>query len=155
MQAYTDESTAKEQLGKNVVFQVMINKYFLNEIGDRKIYLFPDLGDLGDAMSNYLYHQDDLYERGTLPPGLWITATVATDVGADTEAIEDSAPNNGIWNAAKNLLRGGCALCGVTVGPDGKDLKRCERCQAVRYCCRNHQRLHWKQGGHKEQCATS
>jgi hypothetical protein len=43
-----------------------------------------------------------------------------------------------------------CAWCG-----DGKDgnLRVCGACKHARYCCKEHQVLHWKQGGHKAECA--
>ncbi len=41
-----------------------------------------------------------------------------------------------------------CILCGVA-GPS-----RCARCKGPRYCSREHQSLHWK-NGHKEACSAS
>ncbi|KAI9207245.1 programmed cell death protein 2 [Polychytrium aggregatum] len=39
-----------------------------------------------------------------------------------------------------------CFVCGM----DGT--KRCAKCQVARYCSREHQLVHWNQGGHKQQC---
>jgi len=40
-----------------------------------------------------------------------------------------------------------CAVCGLPAP------NRCSRCSCVRYCCREHQALHWKLG-HRAQCAS-
>ena len=43
-----------------------------------------------------------------------------------------------------------CAHVGCTEA--GCKLK-CERCRRVFYCTEEHQRLHWKEGGHRKYCA--
>lgn len=51
------------------------------------------------------------------------------------------------WSAASVA----CALCGLPAP------HRCSRCRARRYCCREHQTLHWSLGGgggHKAECAA-
>lgn len=44
-----------------------------------------------------------------------------------------------------------CAMCGVDVLGKG----RCSGCQRVYYCSREHQRQHWKTGGHRKVCKGS
>jgi mitochondrial splicing suppressor protein 51 len=45
-----------------------------------------------------------------------------------------------------------CASCTKTPGP-GESLKRCAKCQTVRYCSRDCQKADWKQ--HKKTCAAN
>ena len=47
-----------------------------------------------------------------------------------------------------SLASGGCAQCGRTLR-----LRACTRCKVVRYCCRAHQKQHWK--AHKPECSAS
>jgi len=48
----------------------------------------------------------------------------------------------------KNLAgKRSCELC----GEKKKSLRQCARCESVWYCCRDHQKKHWK-AGHKKEC---
>ena len=46
-----------------------------------------------------------------------------------------------------------CAQCGIAPH-DGQSLLTCGRCHAVRYCSAVCQKTHWKDSGHKQQCAA-
>ena len=41
-----------------------------------------------------------------------------------------------------------CAVCGV----EAPGMSRCAGCREVHYCSREHQKQHWKAGGHREAC---
>lgn len=47
----------------------------------------------------------------------------------------------------------GCSWCGKAEGQgEGGGLLRCGRCKEARYCSRECQCRHWKQGGHRKDC---
>jgi len=43
-----------------------------------------------------------------------------------------------------------CLQCYSSTAPDGGPLKQCSRCRKVKYCCIEHQKLHWRK--HKRDC---
>ena len=44
-------------------------------------------------------------------------------------------------------------VCGATRTSNGSRLLVCSRCESVAYCCADeHQKIHWKSGGHKQEC---
>ena len=47
----------------------------------------------------------------------------------------------------------GVACAHVGCGEPGE--LKCARCLAVVYCSREHQKLHWKEGGHKRRCVPA
>jgi hypothetical protein len=75
MQNYSDTATAIECLENNVIFQLMINKFFKAGQEYGLAPNFPDEGLYGQGMTNYLIYKADLELRGSLPPGLIITAS--------------------------------------------------------------------------------
>jgi len=116
----------------------------------------------------------NLHNRGTLPPNFIYSASIA-DVPTNTLANNDTAAaaayavgnattavnNNtdssaGIRKLTKyvDVKKGKCAICGAKSNTDtaGGQLQECARCHSVVYCCREHQVLHWKKGGHKQEC---
>ena len=48
----------------------------------------------------------------------------------------------------------GRTIC-AHVGCDQPGELRCVRCKTVLYCSQEHQRLHWKEGGHKRHCTPA
>ena len=48
----------------------------------------------------------------------------------------------------------GGTIC-AHVGCDQLGELKCARCRAVLYCSQEHQRLHWKEGGHKRRCTPA
>ena len=48
----------------------------------------------------------------------------------------------------------GGTIC-AHVGCDQLGELKCARCRAVLYCSQEHQRLHWKEGGHKRHCTPA
>ena len=46
-----------------------------------------------------------------------------------------------------------CAHCGVLESED-TPLQQCARCKMVAYCSIEHQKKHWKHGGHKGECGA-
>ena len=161
MKNYSDVKSAIDAMENNVIFQLMINKFFQNGCRLRLIPKFSDDQAYGQGMANFYYYREDLNERGTLPPHFIITASVAAEVGTSGKTNEGSnqtlADAEGILNLSKDLRvkRSGCAICGKTSFTGGGILKECGKCKSVVYCCREHQLLHWKKGGHKQECAQS
>ena len=51
---------------------------------------------------------------------------------------------------ASYIERPRCAYCQVPHCLDGSKLLTCSRCKSARYCCKEHQKAHWKQ--HKKYC---
>ena len=49
---------------------------------------------------------------------------------------------------------GGGPIC-AHAGCDQHGELKCARCRAVLYCSQEHQRLHWKEGGHKRRCTPA
>ena len=164
MMNYTDKNSAIKAMESNILFQLMINKFFNGGTGSRTVPHFPNLGLYGEGMTNYILYQDDLRERGTLPPNFIYTASIANRSavavsGANSVNSENAESNNdpdgGISKLAKAVTtkKGSCAVCGSTTSTDtGGPLNECGRCHSVVYCCKDHQVLHWKKGGHKQEC---
>jgi len=101
---------------------------------------------------------------GRLPPAFIVTASVAevvVDGASNSDSVNTSAEIGGegaatnIKRTMKNLRiqKTSCAVCGATRCPNGGRLLVCSRCESVAYCCVEHQKIHWKSGGHKQQCA--
>ncbi len=98
---------------------------------------------------------------GRLPPAFIVTASVAENVdGAhNSDSGEDHAAAAAVTNTIERTMRNltikktSCAVCGATRCPNGSRLLVCSRCESVAYCCAEHQKIHWKSGGHKQQCS--
>lgn len=78
---------------------------------------------------------------------------VLTDAGVETLQSSDSTPGPSIGMlAAKDslLVPQQCAVCSVEQCSDGRKLRSCARCRVVFYCCKEHQKMHWKE--HKRVC---
>lgn len=155
MMNFNDEESAIRALECNVVFQVMISKFYDSGVGRRLATVFPSLDEYGRGLTNFMLFQDDLEERGTLPPGVIITASVAEPVsGSHDGPCTTTNEEESISRLSKYLERKAmvCAICGTTQRRDtAGSLFTCARCASVYYCCKEHQKLHWK-NGHKQEC---
>ena len=154
-----DKNGAIVAMENNIIFQLMINKFFKLGCGMRTIPKFENEGEYGLGMGNYYFYRMDLMERGTLPPNLMYTASIAKTSSPDNDngdqlLLADKIEQIDISKISKSLRRSrnGCAICGATRFKGGDKLKECP-CRSVVYCCRDHQILHWKKGGHKQECA--
>ena len=99
--------------------------------------------------------------EGTLPPGYtfdlprWDLARkyavrAAISPSFSVPFVEQSFEGNKIPNLAA-LYETGCRVCGKGKSDDGgKDLMKCGRCKAVRYCSAGCQKVDWKE--HKKVC---
>lgn len=171
MMNFTDKKSAIKAMESNIIFQLVVNKFFKVGTAPRFAPQFPNLGVYGKALTNYFIDQADLRERGTLPPNLIFSASIAdsatamlatnsTEAAAATVDNTTTADNNNSDSADIRKLtkyvhvkKGSCALCGATTSRDtGGRLQDCARCHSVVYCCKDHQTLHWKKGGHKQEC---
>lgn len=45
-----------------------------------------------------------------------------------------------------------CSVCNATTSEGGGHLRKCAGCGMVAYCCKEHQKAHWK-AQHKKECA--
>lgn len=73
--------------------------------------------------------------------------------GTGVKASYYSPPSNEeatLQDATNPHMSSGCAVCGVSLQPDGTKLFRCSRCKSVQYCSKEHQKKHWK--FHKMMC---
>ena len=107
------------------------------------------------GITNYLFYSKHMALTGDLPPAFIVTATIAADTGGSrSDNTEDFKADNDIQSTIKHLKikRTLCGVCGATRSTNGDPLSVCAKCQSVAYCCSEHQKLHWKQGGHKQQC---
>lgn len=165
MMNYTRDNinSAIKAMESNIIFQLMINKYFNDGTGQRSDPTFNTLGDHGRGMTNYNHYRSDLSVRGTLPPNIMCTGSIADNTAASATSITKDARNGGNNNNSAGIMKlsedltttkGNCAMCGATTQKDnGGPLFQCSRCNSVAYCCKDHQVLHWKKGGHKQECA--
>ena len=55
----------------------------------------------------------------------------------------------------EELMMGSVDRLCAHAGCDQPGKLRCVRCKAVFYCSEEHQRLHWKKGGHKRRCTPA
>jgi len=151
-----------DAMRKSVVLQLVINKFFDGQTGDLFICTVPGMDKYGQGITNFLFYTQHLSITGRLPPAFIVTASIAEVVDA---ASGDNGENNSAdsvdGNASTNLERtmrkltikkSSCAVCGATRSPNGTRLSVCSRCESVAYCCAEHQKIHWKSGGHKQQC---
>ena len=100
--------------------------------------------------------------EGTLPPGYtfdlprWDLAVkyavrAAISPSFSVPFVEQSFEGDNVTEPAA-LYESGCRVCGKGKSDDGgKGLLKCARCQAVRYCSAECQRVDWKE--HKKVCA--
>ena len=65
------------------------------------------------------------------------------------QSYESSDWMTQLHDAAAAQRKHTCAQCGVAEAVRG-DFKACARCRSVHYCCKEHQRAHWKT--HKATC---
>mmetsp|Transcript_26094 Transcript_26094/g.39486 ORF Transcript_26094/g.39486 Transcript_26094/m.39486 type:complete len:484 (-) Transcript_26094:68-1519(-) len=159
MENYSDTATAIERLENNVLFQLMINKFF-----DMRVACFgptfPQEGKYGSGMTNYWIYKACLESTGSLPPGMVLTASVARQQRmTDSNNANDNSTDEEIVDIIQmtrdlKFKKSKCAMCGATRSKTGGKLMQCTRCEAIVYCCREHQILHWK-NGHKQECAKT
>ena len=72
---------------------------------------------------------------------------------ASAPDLTPSAPNADAVAAADPLKERFCeGMCALGRCMGLNDLKGCSACNAVYYCCKDHQLEHWKGEGHKMVC---
>jgi hypothetical protein len=168
----------------NAILQLIINRYFTHECGEILVPVFPMLCEYGNGkqksllcqvatlttltshivslellgLTNYILYKQHLIMTGKVPPSFILTASVAQkshaisskDVGHGNDTVTDLERTIKSLQIKKTC----CALCGSTRSTNGVRLQVCSRCNSVAYCCLEHQKIHWKSGGHKQQCAV-
>mmetsp|Transcript_36897 Transcript_36897/g.75211 ORF Transcript_36897/g.75211 Transcript_36897/m.75211 type:complete len:468 (+) Transcript_36897:286-1689(+) len=151
-----------DAMRNSVILQLMINKFFNGQTGELLMHTFPAMNLYGSGITNFLFYTRHLSITGRLPPAFIVKASVAE--GVDGASISDSgnaSAENVEGDVSTNLERTmrkltirktSCAVCGATRSPTGTRLLVCSRCESVAYCCAEHQKIHWKSGGHKQQC---
>lgn len=131
------ESVA-DYLETSAVVQILLNRSFLCRVQ-------PKFQGMTPAQASVLK------DMNGIPKGIFIWATIAPDTGrGESVKLKRSSPLN-LWKVARQLKKAGCAVCGSKKTAAGEPLLECSRCRCTVYCCRDHQRLHWK-SGHKKRC---
>lgn len=152
-----DDIASIELMKNNIIMQLMVNKFFDESSGTRLFLAFLQQGMYGHGMGSFIYYSQQLELTGNLPLGFIVTTTVAKDVGRSKSGEHDDTEKDveGICCTIKSLKikRTSCAVCGSTRSISGESLSLCSKCKSVTYCCQEHQRIHWKKGGHKQQCS--
>eukprot|EP00956_Cyclotella_meneghiniana_P026465 scaffold57263_cov59-Cyclotella_meneghiniana.AAC.2 len=140
----------------SVILQLMINKFFDGQAGELLLYTFPMMDLYGSGITNFIFYNQHLSLTGRLPPAFIVTASVAKAVsGANENTIninENTSTNLERTMRKLKIRKASCAMCGATRCPSGTKLQVCSRCESVAYCCAEHQKIHWRSGGHKQQC---
>jgi len=164
-----DEEGAIIAMEQNIILQLLVNRIFTNENDLYILKPIPDYkkdGRFGEALRNQYVYRCDLMYHGTVPPGFIYDASIAkASVRSFPAAEKVAAGANQIGNELEKLdisdissalrrRRNGCAICGATRFKGGGKLRECMKCKSVVYCCREHQKLHWK-NGHKRECFPS
>jgi hypothetical protein len=83
-------------------------------------------------------------------------AALRSEIKLLERALEPTAPSNVLQDlatATTTTQAGACAACGSSSGASDAPLKRCSRCQSVKYCSALCQRTHWP--AHKASCAAA
>merc|ERR1719401_2343080 len=148
-------SATVHAMKNNVIFQLMVNKFFDGKTGELDCIAFPDMGEFGQGITNHLFYCQHMALTGKLPPAFIVTAKIAEGVSANrSDERKKSEAEHDIHRTMRYLKfkRSSCGVCGATRSTDGKSLSLCAKCRSVAYCCSEHQRFHWKRGGHKQQC---
>jgi len=110
----------------------------------------------GQVPANAVLVHHCLYGLVTADPASKITATRVNVHAMDQDeyygnvvVVPDASPT-----AAAPPSPDRCTHCGASAADlarDDRKLRRCSRCQRVRYCGRECQRAHWR-AGHKAEC---
>ncbi|XP_070568853.1 uncharacterized protein [Ptychodera flava] len=89
-----------------------------------------------------------LMKHGANPRATNDEGTTPLDLCQDEETRKLLHKANRKADEAKERKDASCAWC----GSEHSNLKKCARCHSVMYCRKECQVLHWKEGGHKEDC---
>ena len=149
-----DNPQTVDIMQNNIITQLMVNKFFDGETGSMMMLKFPQEDNYGNGIANYFFYNQHMTMTGRLPPAFIVTATIAKGIGIKSGDSTDDERMVDISRTIKSLKikRASCAICGVTRFSSGGHLATCSTCDSVAYCSREHQILHWKKGGHKQQC---
>jgi hypothetical protein len=58
------------------------------------------------------------------------------------------------FNPNPRALKGGPPACCACCGQPSLKLRKCSACKVAQYCSRECQAKHWKEGGHRRECAA-
>jgi hypothetical protein len=152
-----DNQLTVDAMQNNIITQLMVNKFFDGETGTLMMLKFPQEDqedEYGKGIENYFFYNQHMTMTGRLPPAFIVTATIAKGVGIKSGDSTDDERVVDISRTLKSLKfrHTSCAVCGATRSTNGGRLATCSTCDSVAYCSREHQILHWKKGGHKQQC---
>ena len=146
----------------SVILQLVINKFFDGQVPELLMVTFPGMKLYGQGITNYIFYTGHMEMTDRLPPAFIVTASVAEGVdgasngGRGNTSAETEGEVTNIERTMRSLMikKTACAVCGATKSTNGNRLSVCSRCESVAYCCAEHQKIHWKSGGHKQQCAV-
>jgi len=149
---FLSKHLVESNLENSVVFQLLIHIFFRHRTSRR----------VKSKNDDYCFTADELYDDAlasmregfdTTPQDIKLSAKVRETL--DIIGTEEDVFNVTLidpMKIAKSLNRNaGCATCGERTGSAGGDLLACKHCKGVLYCCRDHQRQHWKHE-HKKEC---
>eukprot|EP00977_Amphora_coffeiformis_P000754 scaffold162_cov176-Amphora_coffeaeformis.AAC.14 len=158
-------SAAVTAMESNVLFQLLVNRFFdtaTNRFSNNR-NKFPNQGEWGKRITHHLMQRDEyLSNRGTaitttLPPHIILTASTGGEKNNNNSSVQQHAQQYA--SVVVDWSQRACAICGSTTSKDTNgcgggenSLLSCSQCQSVAYCCQDHQKLHWKRGGHKQDC---
>lgn len=97
---------------KNVIFQLMVNKFF-----DCKVTHMWLPAGLNERIQNYMIYSANMAVTKKLPPGLLVTANIAPVVnGSDAENLTSDGRVGDICKSIRKLKvrKSSCAICGAT-----------------------------------------
>jgi hypothetical protein len=153
-----DNQLTVDAMQNNIITQLMVNKFFDGETGTLMMLKCPQEEEYGKGIENYFFYNQHMTMTGRLPPAFIVTATIAEGVGIKSGDSTDDERVVDISRTIKSLKikHTSCAVCGATRSTNnGGRLATCSSCESVAYCSREHQILHWKKGGHKQQCSKT
>ncbi|KAL7554284.1 hypothetical protein ACHAWF_017728 [Thalassiosira exigua] len=118
---------------KNVIFQLMINRFFDCKLSEVVIYIpeYITEGSIAEeALSNYFFCSHHFTQTNELPPGYLVTSSVAqrVEVPGIRSKDEDVCAVSMCKTMKKlKIKKSSCAVCGSTRSKEGGKLRVCSK----------------------------